>query len=93
VALAIQHALVPTAVVAILGYAAISERRHMAMTAMFVWRDLGVVIGLIGSMVVGALAERLGRDPTLITFYGFAAVFLVCSGLSLLLARRAEERL
>jgi len=86
-ALALQNALVPTAAAAILGDAAVGQRRHMVMTAMFVWRDLGVVLGLLGGLALKAVGPASAEGTMRVTFLSFAAVFVLCSFLASMLKR------
>ncbi len=89
-AMAIQNTLTAVNSMALVGDVAQSEDRHMALGAVFVWRDLGVAIPLL---VAGALKGLLpnAQDPQAVThlfqhaLFGFAAVFVasafVCEAL------------
>ena len=92
-AMALQNALAPTSATAVLADATSSERRHLALGAMFAWRDLGVAVGLLGSMGLQALAPANPRGTAMVTFYSFAGVFAICAALSGILARRVEEKI
>jgi MFS family permease len=86
--LGLQGGLVPVAAMAIIGDSAIRERRHLAFSALFVWRDLGVVF----SVFLGQYLRTLlgGFRPC---FLVFAGIFLVCAVLSVILIRRETEEL
>ncbi len=86
--LGLQGGLVPVAAMAIIGDSAVKERRHLAFSALFVWRDLGVVF----SVFLGQYLRMLlgGPEPC---FLVFAGIFLVCAVLSVILVRRETEAL
>jgi len=86
--LGLQGGLVPVAAMAIIGDSAVKERRHLAFSALFVWRDLGVVF----SVFLGQYLRELlgGFRPC---FLVFAGIFLVCAILSIILVRRETEEL
>ncbi|MGQ9607716.1 MAG: MFS transporter, partial [bacterium] len=80
--LGVLGGLVPVAAMAIIGDSVSIEKRHLAFSATFVWRDLGVVISLFLGQYLSML---LGGVRT--TFVIFAGIFLVCALLSLILIR------
>lgn len=84
-ALGFEASLVPVASMAIVGDAAKPERRHMALGAVYAWRDLGVALALIGG---AAMRSAFGgmEQPFLI----FGMAYGVCVILSLYLARTRE---
>jgi hypothetical protein len=84
--LGLQGGLVPVAAMAIIGDSAAIERRHLAFSALFIWRDLGVVL----SLFIGQYLRLLlgGFRPC---FLVFACIFLLCAFLSIILARREAE--
>jgi len=85
-ALGTQAALVPTASTALVGDLVAGERRHLGLGAIFVWRDVGVVVALLFGK---ALAGLLGGQPLAIgpislqgqqvVFLVFALVFAFCA--------------
>ena len=95
-AMAAQNTLVASSSMALMGDIAKSEQRHMALGAVFFWRDLGVAIPLFAA---GALKSVLaGRgDPTLVlrvfhhSLFVFAAIFIASAFLCDAL-RKAIER-
>jgi len=89
--LASQNALVPVAAIGFLGDTSTAERRPVDMAAMFVWRELGMVIAFLGSSALAALAPDTTETALRITFYSFAAVSLLCSGASAMLSRTAAS--
>lgn len=84
--LGVLGGLVPVSAMAIIGDSVTTERRHLAFSATFVWRDLGVVISLfLGqylSMVFGGVKT---------TFIIFAGIFLISALLSLILIRYEDR--
>ena len=94
-AMATQSVLAASNSMALMGDIAKSENRHMALGAVFFWRDLGVVIPLF---IAGALKGRLARmgDATAVadvfytSLFGFAAV-LVASAFICDALRRSIE--
>jgi MFS family permease len=86
--LGLQGGLVPVAAMAIIGDSAVKERRHLAFSALFVWRDLGVVFSLFLGQYLRVLLG--GFRPC---FLVFAGIFLVCVVLSVILVRRETEAL
>jgi len=85
-ALGVQGGIVPPVSMALIGDSVQPERRHLAFGAIFVWRDLGVVIALLGGQF---LRLRLGGFGP--TFLIFGTVFLMCAFLSTRLARQEQE--
>jgi len=84
-ALGFEASLVPVASMAIVGDAAKPERRHMALGAVYAWRDLGVALALIGG---AALRSAFGGiEPP---FLLFGLTYGVCVVLSLYLARTRD---
>ncbi|MGQ9514721.1 MAG: MFS transporter [Thermoproteota archaeon] len=84
-ALGFQASLVPVASMAIVGDAAKPERRHMALGAIYAWRDLGVALALIGG---AALRNIYGGVEQPFLLFGIA--YGICAFLSLCLARTKE---
>lgn len=89
--LGIQNAVVPSAAMAIIGDSTSPERRHLAFGAVFVYRDLGVVAGL----VLGHFLVRVpsgGQAPSFgVCFAVFGLVFLACGFLARLLGRLEHQ--
>jgi len=86
--LGLQGGLVPVAAMAIIGDSASPERRHLAFSALFVWRDLSVVVSLfLGQYLMAVLGDL--RPCFLI----FAGIFFICAFLSIALVRRETEAL
>jgi MFS family permease len=84
--LGLQGGLVPVAAMAIIGDSVPTERRHLAFSATFVWRDLGVVVSLfLGQYLSSLMGSFRG------TFLVFAFVFLICAFLSLMLIKREKD--
>ena len=79
-----QQHLVPYLV----GDSAERRRRPLAYGVIFIWRDFGVVIGLIGSRLWGVQGEQLQS-----IFIIFAVLFALCSGIAALLHRHAQQRM
>jgi len=71
---------------ALIGDSVRPERRHLAFGAIFVWRDLGVVIALLGGQF---LRLRLGGVGP--AFLLFGAIFLMCALLSTKLAKQEQQ--
>jgi len=86
--LGLQGGLVPVAAMAIIGDSAAESRRHQAFSALFVWRDLSVVVSLFLGQYLRMLLG--GFRPT---FLIFAGIFLFCALLSILLVKRETESL
>jgi len=86
-AMGLMQGTVPVASMRIVGDSTQKGRRHLAFGAIYVWRDLGVVAGLLG----GAAFQRAVGDFGL-SLLVFAAAFLLSAALSPALARRAQER-
>jgi MFS family permease len=82
-AMGLMQGNVPVASMRIVGDSAQKGRRHLAFGAIYVWRDLGVVAGLLGGEAF--------RDFRL-SLIVFAVLFVACGALSPALARRAQER-
>ena len=80
--------LVPVAAMAIVGDSAIKERRHLALGALFFWRDMGVVFSLFLGQF---LLSKLGNFQP--CFIIFACIFLFCGFLSIILVNRESESL
>ncbi|MFC1718070.1 MFS transporter [Candidatus Poribacteria bacterium] len=80
--------LVPVAAMGIIGDSATTERRHLALGALFFWRDMGVVFSLsLGQFLMVRL------DSYKLCFLVFACIFLACALLSIALVRREAEEL
>jgi hypothetical protein len=82
-AMGLMQGNVPVASMRIVGDSAQKGRRHLAFGAIYVWRDLGVVAGLLGGEAF--------RDFRL-SLIVFAVLFVACGALSPALARRAQEQ-
>jgi len=80
--LGFQGGLIPPISMAIIGDDIKPQSRHLALGAIFVWRDLGVVLALL-----------LGPSLTLVlksfqfTFIIFSAIFLICAFISIILIK------
>ena len=80
--------LVPVAAMGIIGDSAAKERRHLALGALFFWRDMGVVFSLsLGQFLMVRL------DSFRVCFLVFACIFLACALLSIILVKREAEEL
>jgi len=93
-AMAVQSTLAQSNAMALMGDVAGSEERHMALGAVFFWRDLGVVIPLF---VAGALKGFVtGAGDIETTFrgalFGFAAVFVASAFLCDALRRVVKQQ-
>jgi len=84
--LGVLGGLVPVAAMAIIGDSVSSERRHLAFSATFVWRDLGVVVSLFLGQYLSSLFGGLR-----LTFVIFSVIFLICGLLSLILIKHEKE--
>lgn len=82
--LGIQSAVVPAAAMATIGDSTSPERRQLAFGAVFVYRDLGVVAGLLVGWMLVALPRGWGWPalsfPVCLAFFGL--VFLACGFLA-----------
>lgn len=87
VLLGMQGGLVPTLTLAMIGDAATSQRRQNAYGALFFWRDMGVAASLL---VAQWLRQQVSVQVSLLVMAGLS---VVCAMLSVVLGRRAEERL
>lgn len=85
-ALGFQGGIVPTVSMALIGDSVQPQRRHLAFGAIFVWRDLGVVIALLGGQF---LRLRLGGVGP--AFFLFGMIFLMCALLSTKLAGQEQQ--
>lgn len=98
-AMAVQNTLTAANSMALMGDVAKSEHRHMALGAVFVWRDLGVAIPLLVAGTLKSLVPN-AQDPQAIAhlfhyvLFGFAAIFaasaFVCEGLRRTMAATSE---
>ncbi len=77
-ALGVQTGTVPVAAMAMVGDAIEPSRRHLAFGAIYVWRDLGVALAILGSQYI---VRFLGGYT--MCFGIFAILFALCAGLSL----------
>lgn len=84
--LGLQGGLVPVSAMAIIGDSVNTERRHLAFSATFVWRDLGVVLSLFFGQYI---SSKLGGFSG--TFIIFAGIFFICSLISLSLIKHEKE--
>ncbi|HGE72032.1 TPA: MFS transporter [Candidatus Poribacteria bacterium] len=84
--LGLQGGLVPVSAMAIIGDSVNTERRHLAFSATFVWRDLGVVLSLFFGQYI---SSKLGGFNG--TFIIFAGIFLICALISLSLIKHEKE--
>jgi len=80
--LGVQSGTVPVAAMAMVGDFTEPSRRHMAFGAIYVWRDLGVALTILGAQ---QLVSRVGQG---VCFATFAVLFAVCALLSLGLRER-----
>ncbi len=95
VALAIAAALwgllngaVPVISAALVGDSAERRRRPLAYGALFTGRDLGAILGLIGSRLAAGNGVNLEM-----TFVLFGVLFVFCAGVAALLQRYAKHKL
>ncbi|MFQ5810571.1 MAG: MFS transporter, partial [Armatimonadota bacterium] len=82
------HAGIPVAAMALIGDSADRGRRPLAYGALFVWRDLGIVIAILASRI---LQVHTGGFETVLLSFG--VLFALCCIPAALLGRRSEERL
>lgn len=86
-ALGVQAGTVPVAAMAMIGDAIPPERRHLAFGAIYVWRDGGVALSILGSQ---AILRLVGGYTA--CFALFAGAFALCALLSgALLEKRGAE--
>lgn len=78
----LQGGLIPVVASAIIGDYYMAERRPLAFSATFVWRDLGVVVSLFLGQYLSSLFGGVS-----VSFLAFAIIFLVCALLSLILIK------
>jgi len=96
IAMATENTLTQSNSMALMGDVAKSRDRHLALGAIFLWRDLGIVIPLF---LAGALKSLLPnpQDTEAVgrvfhaSLFGFAAVFFLCAFLTDAL-RKAVQR-
>jgi predicted MFS family arabinose efflux permease len=84
-ALGFQASFVPVASMAIVGDAAKPERRHMALGAIYAWRDLGVALALIGGAAMRNISGGVEQP-----FLFFGITYGACAFLSLFLTKASE---
>lgn len=82
----LMQGTVPVASMRIIGESAKQGRRHLAFGAIYVWRDLGVVAGLLGGEAFRECFSSFGQSMLV-----FAVLFGLCAALSPFLAQRAQE--
>ena len=97
IAMATENALTQSNSMALMGDVAKSENRHMALGAIFLWRDLGIVIPLfVAGALNGLLPNPADTEAASRAFhaslFGFAGLFFLCAFLTDAL-RRAVRRL
>ena len=85
-ALGILAGAVPTLATASIGDSSSKGRRHIAIGAIFVWRDAGIVAATMLGQIIGI---TMGVRAT---FWMFAGVFALSALLSIDLGRRIEEK-
>ncbi len=86
--LGFQGGLVPVSAMAIIGDSVDTERRHLAFSATFVWRDLSVVLSLFFGQYI---SSKLGGFNG--AFIIFACIFFICALISLPLIKHEKERI
>jgi len=79
------HAAIPVVAMALIGDSADSSRRPLAYAALFVWRDLGIVIAILLSRILQV--HTGGFEAVLLTF---GVLFALCCIPAALLGRRAD---
>jgi len=83
--LGFQGGLVPPISMAIIGEETKSQRRHLALGAVFFWRDLGVVLALLLGPSLKLMLKSFQS-----TFGIFSIIFLLCAIVSVILMRTEE---
>lgn len=83
--LGVQSGTVPVAAMAMVGDFTDPSRRHLAFGAIYVWRDLGVALTILGSQ---QLVSRVGQG---VCFGAFAVLFAVCALVAMGLRQRKES--
>lgn len=92
--LGILGGVVPVAAMSIVGDSTLAARRYVAMAALFIWRDFGVAVGLLGGdFIRNILGGSSAEEGFHSAFVAFAVIFAVCAALSPVLGRAAEEKL
>ncbi|NLC55556.1 MAG: MFS transporter [Armatimonadetes bacterium] len=76
-ALGVQTGTVPVAAMAMIGDAVDSRQRHLAFGAIYVWRDLGVAVAILGAQYIVRFLGGYG-----ICFALFALLFAACAVLA-----------
>ena len=84
--LGIQGGIVPVVATALIGDITVPTDRQLAYSAVFFWRDLGVVIP---ALLSNPLSRLLGGYRA--SFLAFGVVFILCTFLALYLARREKS--
>ncbi len=79
---------VPVISAALVGDSAERRRRPLAYGALFASRDLGAVLGLVGSRLAAGDGANLQTS-----FTSFGILFVFCAGIAVLLQRYAQQRL
>jgi len=79
---------VPVISAALVGDSAERRRRPLAYGALFTGRDLGAMIGLVGSRLAAGNGVNLETS-----FVLFGVLFVFCAGIATLLQRYAKQRL
>ncbi len=82
-ALGFQGGLVPPVSTSLVGDVVPPEQRHLALGAIFFWRDLGAITAMLGGQFI---AQSLGGFQR--SFQGFAILFVFCALISVQLIRR-----
>lgn len=85
--LGIQSGMVPPVSMALIGDSVEPERRHLAFGAIFVWRDFGVALAILGGQYIRLQLGGFGAS-----FLLFGLLFLICAFLGLRLTKREREQ-
>ena len=85
-ALGFQGGMVPPVSTALVGDVVPSHQRHLALGAVFFWRDLGAITSMLGGQFIAQTAGGFQRS-----FVAFAVLFLVCAAVSGVLIRHEKQ--
>jgi len=76
--LGFQFGTVPVVVMAILGDETKPEERHLVLSGLYLWRDLGVAVAILSGMYINAYAHNFTLSLAI-----FSILFFICTFFSL----------
>jgi len=87
--LGLQNSLVPVGADALAGDVVDAPHREAAIGAMYVWRDVGILLPLLAHLLIGELAGTVDYG---LVFGGFAGYFFLCALLAGMAAGWLQRR-